>query len=263
MNKIPQNIIDQVRDTAEIYEIVSEYVDLKQRGNNFFGLCPFHDEKTPSFSVSPEKEIFHCFGCGAGGNAITFLMDYEKISFIEAIGKIADKYGIDLNYEKNKTSLDLYAKLYEINIVAEKFFFENINDLKNKNIKEYFYNRGIKEKTLIDFNIGFANSNWNDLFNHLKINFSTEVINKSGLFINSKKGTFDRFRNRIIFPIRNNSNRLVGFGGRDITGNEPAKYLNSPETQIYNKSEILYGFSESKDLIRKEKTVFWLRDIWI
>ena len=123
MNKIPQNIIDQVRDTAEIYEIVSEYVDLKQRGNNFFGLCPFHDEKTPSFSVSPEKEIFHCFGCGAGGNAITFLMDYEKISFIEAIGKIADKYGIDLNYEKNKTSLDLFAKLYEINIVAEKFFF--------------------------------------------------------------------------------------------------------------------------------------------
>ena len=154
MSKIPQNIIDQVRDTAEIYEIVSEYVDLKQRGNNFFGLCPFHDEKTPSFSVSPDKEIFHCFGCGAGGNAITFLMDYEKISFIEAIGKIADKYGIDLNYEKNKTSLDLYAKLYEINIVAEKFFFENINDLKNKNIKEYFYNRGIKEKTLIDFNIG-------------------------------------------------------------------------------------------------------------
>jgi len=131
MNKIPQNIIDQVRDTAEIYEIVSEYVDLKQRGNNFFGLCPFHDEKTPSFSVSPEKEIFHCFGCGAGGNAITFLMDYEKISFIEAIGKIADKYGIDLNYEKNKTSLDLFAKLYEINIVAEKFFFENINDLRN------------------------------------------------------------------------------------------------------------------------------------
>ena len=150
MSKIPQNIIDQVRDTAEIYEIVSEYVDLKQRGNNFFGLCPFHDEKTPSFSVSPEKEIFHCFGCGAGGNAITFLMDYEKISFIEAIGKIADKYGIDLNYEKNKTSLDLYAKLYEINIVAEKFFFENINDLKNKNIKEYFYNRGVKEKTLSD-----------------------------------------------------------------------------------------------------------------
>ena len=256
MNKIPQDIIDQVRDTAEIYEIVSEYVDLKQRGNNFFGLCPFHDEKTPSFSVSPGKEIFHCFGCGAGGNAITFLMDYEKISFIEAISKIADKYGINLNYEKNKTSLDLFAKLYEINVVAGKFFFENINDLKNKNIKEYFYKRGIKEETLIDFNIGFANSSWNDLFNHLKINFSTEVINKSGLFINSKKGTFDRFRNRIIFPIRNNTNRLVGFGGRDITGNEPAKYLNSPETQIYNKSEILYGFSESKDIIRKEKTVF-------
>ena len=139
MSKIPQNIIDQVRDTAEIYEIVSEYVDLKQRGNNFFGLCPFHDEKTPSFSVSPEKEIFHCFGCGAGGNAITFLMDYEKISFIEAIGKIADKYGIDLNYEKNKTSLDLYAKLYEINIVAEKFFFEKDIVYNPKSENSYLY----------------------------------------------------------------------------------------------------------------------------
>ena len=135
MNKIPQHIIDQVRDTAEIYDIVSEYVDLKQRGNNFFGLCPFHNEKTPSFSISPEKEIFHCFGCGAGGNSITFLMDYEKISFIEALEKIADKYGISLNYEKNKTSLDFFTKLYEIHISAEKLFINNINHSRNKNIK--------------------------------------------------------------------------------------------------------------------------------
>ena len=256
MNKIPQHIIDQVRDTAEIYDIVSEYVDLKQRGNNFFGLCPFHNEKTPSFSISPEKEIFHCFGCGAGGNSITFLMDYEKISFIEALEKIADKYGISLNYEKNKTSLDFFTKLYEIHISAEQLFINNINNSSNKNIKEYFYNRGIQEKTITDFKIGFANDSWNDLFNHLKTKFSSDLINKSGLFINSKKGTFDRFRNRIIFPIRNKSNKIVGFGGRDISGNDPAKYLNSPETQIYNKSEILYGLPESKDLIRKEKTAF-------
>jgi len=256
MNKIPQHVIDQIRDTAEIYDIVSEYVDLQQRGNNFFGLCPFHNEKTPSFSISPNKEIFHCFGCGAGGNSITFLMEYEKISFVESLEKIANRYGINLNIEQSENSTNFFSQLYNIHIFAEKLFIENINTSSNKKIKDYFYNRGIKQETINEFKIGFANDSWDDLFKKVKLNFSDELINKSGLFISSKKGTFDRFRNRIMFPIRNKSNKIVGFGGRDISGNDSAKYLNSPETQIYNKREILYGLSESKNLIRKEKTVF-------
>jgi len=256
MSKIPQYIIDQIRDTAEIYDIVSEYVDLQQRGSNFFGLCPFHNEKTPSFSISTNKEIFHCFGCGAGGNSITFLMEYEKISFVESLEKIADRYGINLNIEQNTNSTNFFSQLYNIHLLAEKLFIENINTSNNKKIKDYFYNRGIKEETINEFKIGFANDSWDDLFKKIKLKFSDELINKSGLFINSKKGTFDRFRNRIMFPIRNKSNKIVGFGGRDISGNDSAKYLNSPETQIYNKREILYGLAESKNLIRKEKKVF-------
>ncbi len=256
MALIPQETIDQIRDTADILDIVSDYVDLKRRGRNFFGLCPFHAEKTPSFSVAPEKQIFHCFGCGKGGNVISFVMEYEKIEFVDAVRQLGKRYGVEIKAEQGDRSNKIFTLLYDIHELAVEHYEGNLHSKKGTKALEYLSERGFSEETVRKFRLGFASDEWDTLLTKVKgANFPMEVLDKSGLFAKSSKGRFDRFRNRILFPIVNLSGRTVAFGGRDFSGESDAKYLNSPETPIYNKSDILFGLEITRDFIRKERSI--------
>ena len=253
MARIAEDTIDRIRDAADVLDIVSEHVELRRRGKNFFGLCPFHAEKTPSFSVAPDKQIFHCFGCGTGGNVITFLMEYEKISFTEALQTLAQRYGIELKLKQDGASKEFFSQMYDIHSLAVDLYVKNLASDLGKKIRHYLEDRGLSGETLRQFSVGFASDKWDQLYSAVKPKkFPDEVIEKCGLFTKTEKGTFDRFRSRLMFPISNRSGRVVAFGGRDMSGESDAKYLNSPETPIYNKSEILYGFSVTKDAVRKE-----------
>lgn len=271
MARIPQETIDQIRDTADILDVVSDYIDLKRRGRNFFGLCPFHTEKTPSFSVAPDKQIFHCFGCGKGGNIFSFIMEYEKIEFVEAVRQLGKRYGIEIKLEQFDQSNKLYTQLYEIHEMATEFFKSILHSNDGVKALDYLTKRGFSEEIINKFRLGFTGNAWDTLLKKArKANFPDEVIDKSGLFVKNNKGRFDRFRNRILFPIINLSGRTVAFGGRDFsgtieTGQDPAsredhqaKYLNSPETPIYNKSEILFGLEATRDDIRKHRSAIVL-----
>ena len=256
MAQISQNVIERVRETSDIVDVVSRYVDLKQRGANFFGLCPFHSEKTPSFSVAPSKQIYHCFGCNSGGNVFSFIMDYQKISFPEAVKSLADYYNIpvELNADNNKS--ELFSPLYEIHELAVKFYQENLFSKNGSEALSYLHNRGIKNNLIEKFKIGYSNNSWDQLVLHCKgKGFTKSQILKSGLFTHSDKGLFDRFRNRIMFPIFHSSGKPIAFGGRTLDKKEPAKYLNSPETPLYNKGSVLYGVHVSRDSILKEGSV--------
>ena len=268
MAKISQETIDRIRDTADILEIVSDYVELRRRGRNFFGLCPFHPEKTPSFSVAPDKQIFHCFGCGIGGNVISFLMEYEKISFVETLENLAQRYGIDIKLYYDDSSKEFFSYLYEIHNLAVEMYKTNLLSASGENVRQYLENRGLTSETLQLFSIGLAGNKWDALYSHIKPKkFPDDVIHQSGLFTKTKKGIFDRFRNRLMFPISNITGRVIAFAGRDLIAENisgqtsttkddlRAKYLNSPETPLYNKSNILYGLSLTKDAIRKSRFV--------
>ncbi len=255
MGKIPQNIIDQINETADIIDIVSQRVDLQKRGKDYFGLCPFHSEKTPSFSVAPDKGIFHCFGCGKGGNSINFLMEYEKIDFMDAVIDLANQLGININIHKNEVSEDFFSSLYDIHQKAASFYIQNLNSDGGMQAKRYLLNRGINEAFLKKFKIGFALPGQHKrLFNYIKnFDYGNEIIKKCGLFGFSEQNTYDRFRSRIIFPISNSSGKIIAFGGRAFGDNDHAKYLNSPETPIYKKSEIFYGLNLTRESIIREK----------
>lgn len=256
MARIPQETIDRIRDSAEILDIVSDYVELRRRGRNFFGLCPFHPEKTPSFSVAPDKQIFHCFGCGTGGNVISFLMEYEKVSFVEALQKLAERYGIELDLKRDDGSQEFFSQLYDIHSAAVEFFRNNLSSGKVQPIRDYLNERGLSDETVDKFALGYADDGWDRLLRVAKSKKLTqEVIEKCGLFTKTDKGIFDRFRNRLMFPITNRGDRVVAFGGRDMSGESEAKYLNSPETPIYNKREILYGLSQTKDSVREQRSL--------
>ena len=252
MSRISQEIIDRVRNSADIVDVVSQYVDLKQRGRNFFGLCPFHHEKTASFSVAPDKEIYHCFGCGAGGNAINFIMEIEKISFVESVKRLGERYGIEVISDETDDNRELITLLYDIHARAMKYFSRELfNDAGKVHLK-YLYERGLKEETLKEFNVGFSPDNWDSLYQlAVKAGFSKESIEKSGLFSNTRKGWMDRFRGRIIFPITNLAGKPIGFGGRAVDPEDPAKYLNSPETPIYYKTNTFYGMASARSHIRE------------
>ncbi|HIN61794.1 MAG TPA: DNA primase, partial [Candidatus Marinimicrobia bacterium] len=253
---VPQDTIDRIRDSAEILDVVSDYVELRRRGRNYFGLCPFHTEKTPSFSVAPDKQIYHCFGCGTGGNAISFLMEYEKISFVESLQKLAERYGIELNLQRDDGSSEFFSQLYDIHTAAVNFFKKNLASELGKKIRDYLKERGLSNETVAIFDLGYADNGWDHLLSVAKSKKVTqEVIKKCGLFTKTDKGIFDRFRNRLMFPITNRGDRVVAFGGRDMLGESDAKYLNSPETPIYNKREILYGLSRTKDAARQDRTL--------
>ena len=253
MARIPQETINRINDTADIVDVVSKYVDLKKRGRNFFGLCPFHNEKTPSFSVAPDKGIYHCFGCGNGGNAVNFIMEYEKISFVDAIQELGGQLGIDVEFSGDNKSKEFFHALYEIHNLAANLYHKTLFSDKGKKAKQYLLDRGIDENLIKLFKIGFAPKNSKFLLESIKAKqYKKDVIEKSGLFGLSNSEIYDRFRSRIMFPIFNTSNKVIAFGGRVFGVNDPAKYMNSPETPLYHKSEIFYGLNLSRDIIRKE-----------
>ena len=253
MSQIPQDIIERVRDSADIVDVVSKYVDLKQRGPNYFGLCPFHNEKTPSFSVSPSKQIYYCFGCNAGGNVYSFLMDYQKISFPDAVQVLAEQYNIPIELNRSEDNSELYSSLYKLHEIAMDLYQENLFSNVGEKSLAYLKERGFGLDTIKQFKIGYALDSWDQLVQACKgKGFTRSQIVQSGLFSQSDKGTFDRFRSRIMFPIFHPSGKPIGFGGRIFGKEDPAKYLNSPETPLYKKSDVFYGLQATRDAIRKE-----------
>ena len=254
MARIPQDTIDRIRDSADIVDVVSHHVDLTKRGRNFFGLCPFHNEKTPSFSVAPDKGIYHCFGCGNGGSALNFIMEIEKISFVEAVTQLGKKLGIEVQ-NSGDDSNEFFGKLYEIHKLATELFHETLFSDRGQKAKEYLLNRGLNEDSLKLFKVGFVPEESSYLFNSIKSkNYDKEIMEKSGLFGFSKSKTYDRFRSRIMFPISNTAGKIIAFGGRIFEKDDPAKYMNSPETPLYKKSEVFYGLDITREAIRKKES---------
>ena len=245
MTYINDEIIENVRENSDIVSLISDYVHLKKSGSNYVGLCPFHNEKTPSFTVSSTKQIFHCFGCGEGGDIIKFIMKKENVDFPDAIKLLADKLGIEINMEINKDSShkDEKGKVYEINREAARYFLNNLDH--NNAPLAYLGNRSISKKVRRQFGLGFAINSWDSLYNYLKSkNYSDVEIEQAGLVGKKEKsnGFYDKFRNRIMFPIIDTRSRVIGFGGRVMDQKMP-KYLNSPDTIVYNKGNHLYGLN--------------------
>ena len=254
MPRISSNTIEQIKARTDILEIVSDFVQLKQRGRNYFGLCPFHEEKTPSFSVNPSLGIFHCFGCGKGGNAVTFIMEYEKIDYVEALKRLAERYSITIDWEGIEDSQKgEVALIYELHEIAAEFYQKQLMAERSRSALEYIEKRGFDRETIEQFRLGYAPDEWESLFRQIDLNrFTPAILEKSGLFVRREGNKiYDRFRNRLMFPIINLAGRVVAFGGRALDPNEEAKYLNSPETPIYFKSGIFYGLNFSKDAIQK------------
>lgn len=249
-NFLPEEFIEEVRLANEIIDVISEYISLKPRGKNFFGLCPFHNEKTPSFSVDPQKQLYHCFGCGEGGNVFNFIMAQERLDFIEAVKFLAERKGISLPGSLDKAE-DEEAKrkrqeLYKINRAAALFYHQNLLSKEGIHALEYLRSRGIANKTIRTFGLGYASDSWNSTMGYL-INqgFDKDLLIQIGLVVEKGDSTYDRFRNRIMFPIIDHRDRVVGFGGRVMDDSLP-KYLNSSESPIFNKSSILFGLNLAK-----------------
>ncbi|HGY55438.1 MAG TPA: DNA primase [Caldithrix abyssi] len=259
MARIPEDKIDEVRLSANIVHYISQFVNLKKAGRNFKGLCPFHTEKTPSFVVSPEKQIYHCFGCGKGGNVFSFIMEYEKLPFFEAVQKAADFAGIVLPKEEYKPEKkDYFQKLYRINEIACSHFEENLAKAKNKRWLKYFLDRGLSEETIRAFRLGYAEESNNPLTRLLeKQGEDLQEAAKLGLIQqrDNRKAYFDKFRHRVIFPFFNVQGKIVGFGGRKLREEQQPKYLNSPESPIYYKGKTLYGLHKAIPAIRNKNYV--------
>ena len=249
---IPEELITQIRGSQDIVEAISRHISLKKTGQNYIGLCPFHSEKTPSFVVSPVKQLFHCFGCGTGGNVITFLMRYENIPFPEAVKRLAQDAGIELLDRPGKGE-NREQYLYEINRVAATYYHKVLSTAKEAEpARKYLSGRGLSMESVKRFNIGYSINSWNAINEHLKKEgVKEELLLKSGIVVpnNSGTGYYDRFRGRIMFPICDIQKRVVGFGGRVLDDTTP-KYLNSPETPIFSKGHLLYGLDTAKDSIR-------------
>lgn len=249
MVRYSEELIDEIRNSNDIVDIISQYVILKRSGRNFFGLCPFHKEKTPSFSVSPDKQIFHCFGCGAGGNVIHFINKIENVDFKESLEILADRAGIKLpTLENNVDSkrLELKEKVYEINKLVAMYYHETLYKPQAKPAQEYVKKRKLDNKALKEFCIGYA-ENANVLYKLLKEKgFTEEEILASDLVIKKGNNYVDRFKNRLIFPIQDIRNRFIAFGGRVLDNSLP-KYINSPENIVYSKARNLYGLNVAKN----------------
>ena len=252
MARIPEETIERIRNTADIYDVVAQYVDLKKKGRNYFGLCPFHSEKTPSFSVAPDKQIYHCFGCGSGGNVFSFIVEHEKVTFVEAVQQLGEKYGIQVQYESGSASTEFFSSLYQAHHVAAELYHNTLYFDRGKAALQYLHDRGLNDDVLKMYQIGFAPDSWDTLSNKVKpLDMKNDVYEKSGLFVKTKHGWRDRFRSRIMFPIYHPSGKVIAFGGRIFNSDDPAKYLNSPETPLYRKSEVFYGLHKTRDAIRK------------
>ena len=247
--KIPQPFIDQILNQTDIVDLISSYIDLKSKGREFSACCPFHGEKTPSFTVSPEKQFYHCFGCGAHGTAISFLMEHEGLQFVEAIDMLATRLGLEVPYEKGTPQKNNNQVLFDALSEASKFYQQQLR--ASQNSIEYLKTRGISGEVAANFNIGFAPSGFDTIYPGLENNFSQEVLIKAGLLSEkSPSKIYDRFRNRIMFPIKDTRGRVIAFGGRAIDDSLP-KYINSPETELFHKSNTLYGLYEARQALGK------------
>ncbi|MEK5390718.1 DNA primase [Margalitia sp. FSL K6-0131] len=260
---IPEEKINEIRGSIDIVDVIGEYVHLKKQGRNYFGLCPFHGENTPSFSVSSDKQIFHCFGCGAGGNVFTFIMDIDGIGFQEAVIKLAQKANIELSIdpkidqrsEGNHTSD--HQKMLEAHALLQKFYHHLlVNTKEGQEAFEYLIQRGFTRESMEKFQIGYALPSWDftvKLFQ--KRGFPLPLMEKAGLIIKKESDDtyFDRFRNRIMFPIMNSKGQTIAFSGRVLDKEEQPKYLNSPETELFNKSSVLYNLHQARSFIKKQQ----------
>jgi len=244
------NTLEDIKNRLDIVDFISEYISLKKAGQNWKGLCPFHTEKTPSFTVSPAKQIFHCFGCNTGGDIFSFLTRYENLTFPEALNVLAKRAGVELKMRPGAVQ-KAGEKEVMVSIHKDALAFFEHNLTKSDQSQKYFKGRGIGKDTQKLFSLGYAPQSWNALMNHLtKKGYKPEVIKKAGLISQGAKGFYDSFRHRIIFPIDDLKGDVVAFGGRSIDGSDP-KYLNSPETLIFNKRKVLYGLYKAKNAIKE------------
>ncbi len=247
----PDDVIEEVRRRNDIVDVISSYVKLQRKGSSYFGLCPFHNEKTPSFSVSPGKQMYYCFGCGAGGSVFNFIMEYENCSFPEAVQMLADRAGISLPEEEYsgdaKKQHDLKNQVYEINKTAAKFYHYQLRSEQGTRGMDYLRGRGLTDETIVHFGLGYAGPDGKMLYHYLKEQgISDQLLKESGLMqVNERQGMYDKFWNRVIFPIMDIHNKVIGFGGR-VMGDAKPKYLNSPETLIFDKSRNLYGLNYAR-----------------
>ncbi len=244
-------VVENVRSQNDIVDVISSYVRLQKKGSSYFGLCPFHNEKSPSFSVSRQKQMYYCFGCGAGGNVFTFVMEYENYTFAEALGMLANRAGISLpqiEYSKEqKEKESLKTTVLEVNKLAAKYYYAQLKSESGQVAYNYLANRELSEETMLQFGLGYSSKYSNNLCRYLKSKgYSDEILGKSGLVnFDEKQGMYDRFWNRVMFPIMDANNRVIGFGGR-VMGDGKPKYLNSPETIVFDKSRNLYGLNRAR-----------------
>jgi DNA primase len=252
--RISQSKIDEIASAVDIVDIISQYTTLRKAGRSFMGRCPFHEERTPSFSVSQEKGVYHCFGCGKSGNVFTFIMDMDNVPFSDAVKTLAEKANIKLEFEdENPQERNQIEQLYEINKDAAKYFYENLNSHDGIYAKEYLLTRGVREEMIVKFGLGFSLRYKDSLFKKFEDNFNKEDLKLSGLVFGDENMK-DKFRGRLMFPVFSESGRVVAFGARKLFDDDyvQAKYVNSPETKIYNKSKILYGLNFAKNAIKEK-----------
>ena len=255
----PEELVEEIRSKNDIVDVISSYVRLQKKGSSYFGLCPFHNEKSPSFSVSRQKQMYYCFGCGAGGNVFTFLMEYENYSFVEALKYLADRAGVELpepEYSgEAKKRADTKAILLEINKAAAQYFYVQLLRPQGGHALTYLKDRKLSDDTIKAFGLGYSNKYSDDLYKYLKSKgYKDDMISQAGLIsIDEKYGVHDKFWNRVMFPIMDVNSRVIGFGGR-VMGDAKPKYLNSPETIIFDKSRNLYGLNRA----RKSKKPYFL-----
>ena len=252
--RIPEETLERIRDATDILEVVSEHVQLRQRGRNWFGLCPFHTEKTPSFSVNPDLQIYRCFGCGAGGNVFRFVQEIDRVSFVEAVSFLAERCGVALPSHQKRGDDDQSDYLYRANELACKYYCHMLRQPEGLKALQYLYSRDLDDASIERFGLGYAPPGWTS-FQEVagRRGFDPPILERAGLALASRRGSghYDRFRDRVTFRIANLSGRAIGFGARALQPDEEPKYLNSPETDIYHKSAVLYGMSETRQAIRQ------------
>jgi DNA primase len=257
--RLSESQIQQVRTAADIVDVVSGFVRLRKTGRNFTGLCPFHKEKTPSFNVNPERQIFKCFGCGKGGDVISFIMEMEHVSFMDAVEELAERFGIALEHEdgvRPERKEDMEG-LYAATKIAARFFYDSLRGDGGEPGREYFKRRGWTEETMKTFGLGYAPAGWSNFLDHARAKGLDEnILDLAGLVkLRDGGGAYDRFRHRVIFPIIHVTRKVLGFGARALSAEDEPKYLNSPESAIYNKSKVLYGLSQASNAIREAESI--------
>ena len=266
VGRINREIIEEVRVAANIVDVVGSHVSLRKRGKNYLGLCPFHGEKEPSFTVSDEKQIFHCFGCGASGSVFDFLMRSRNLSFAEAVKELANRYSIPLPQRqetgREKKMRELAERLRHVNELAAAYFNQVLLDENTGRMAlAYLQSRGMGPEVIQDFQLGYAPQSWDGLKRYLlsrKVDLKTAV--QAGLLVKkSERDCYDRFRHRLMFPIKDMRGRTVAFGGRALNEENPPKYLNSPETPIFHKGRTLYGLATAREACRRHKEAWWWR----